>query len=304
MWTILCIIATAAWAVPVGMSLYFDADSCPPSWRPLAVARGRLIVAVEDASIAGITVGTPLGDREDRAHTHGYATTVTLPSKHIAADGCCNGQGAAQGTYPVMNRSMASPSGYPFTQMLLCEFEGPDDGSPVAMGTVAHFSGVAQECPKEWEPVASVAGRILVPSYENGGEIDNSAPPLASGEDRVHTHTFNFGIPTQSVSYEGVDGCCNDSPAAAVTLSVTGTTFNASSGLPYVQLLTCASRQATFNLTVPEGALAFNAFACPPGWTVENAVAGRFLVALPANATGGASYGGPSLPPTDRKSVV
>lgn len=54
-----------------GFATYFRSASCPTGWSPVPEAAGRLIVSVSDVSDSGLTLGTPLGDKEDRTHTHG-----------------------------------------------------------------------------------------------------------------------------------------------------------------------------------------------------------------------------------------
>lgn len=63
--------------VPSGALSYFNASSCRAGWSELTAGRGRTIVGMAGSagSLAG-TVGEPLGDLEERAHTH----SVDLPS--------------------------------------------------------------------------------------------------------------------------------------------------------------------------------------------------------------------------------
>lgn len=282
-------------AVPQGFSAFFDAASCPDGWGELNVAQGRLIVSVSDPSLVGVTVNQPLADQEDRSHQHTFNAIVNVPQKDIAAIGCCNNQGAAHGDYPINNSTLASDSAYPFTQLLLCTFQGRNDTTPLAYGTVGFFDPDVGGCPSNWNPMVDASGRILVPGYEQGGSISNAAPALAPGEDRVHQHNFSISFPTNEVSYAGIDGCCNSGPAQQEDLTLASVAEPVSTGLPYVQLLTCVNQEPTFNQSLPADALAFSAISCPPGWDVVNEVSGRFLVALPSGAQPGASFGGSSV---------
>src|SRR4051812_10927093 len=73
---------------PKGAVAFFAGTSCPPGWVPAADAQGRLLAGVTEAEAVGVTVGDPLGDREDRAHQHAWSGDVTLPYKSVsAADG-------------------------------------------------------------------------------------------------------------------------------------------------------------------------------------------------------------------------
>jgi hypothetical protein len=66
------------------------------------------------------------------------------------------------------------------------------------------------------------------------------------------------------VSYAGVDGCCNGNPAANGEYTIAGNSSEASSGLPYIQLLTCLSQAPTFDAKFPGSTLLFNEVGCPP----------------------------------------
>eukprot|EP00300_Choanocystis_sp_HF-7_P039863 c6210_g1_i1.p1 GENE.c6210_g1_i1~~c6210_g1_i1.p1 ORF type:complete len:389 (-),score=55.81 c6210_g1_i1:31-1197(-) len=283
--------------LPLGFSTFFEGTQCPPGWKALPVARGRLIVSVTDSSIAGVTVNPPLGDREDRTHSHPFTTSIHIPEKDVAAIDCCNNDGGHQGDYPVVNQTLASHSGYPFSQLLLCTFTVDDDQNlEVAFGSVGYFDPSVSSCPAGWVPMQAGNGRILVPGYESGGVVSNDAAPLKSGEDRKHAHAYNISIQLGDTSYAGVEGCCNHDTASSTEVFVQGSTDEASAGLPFVQLLTCVTTTPSFNTTLPTLARVFNSLACPPGWVTVNEVSGRFVVPLPVGGSPGASFGGDSLP--------
>ena len=64
-----------------GFATYFRSATCPEGWSELPEAQGRMVVSVTDASTSGLTLGTPLGDKEDRTHTHPYvACRVPSPT--------------------------------------------------------------------------------------------------------------------------------------------------------------------------------------------------------------------------------
>ena len=77
-------------------------------------------------------------------------------------------------------------------------------------------------------------------------------------ENRNHTHVFSTTVATDSVSFAGVDGCCNDSPAGSGTYDAHGGAESAPSNLPYIQMLTCISMFETFDVNVPDNTLLFN----------------------------------------------
>jgi len=92
-------------------------------------------------------------------------------------------------------------------------------------------------------------------------------------------------------------GCCNNALTSSGTSVITGVTNNATTGLPYIQLLTCVNQQQTFSSSFPSSTLLFNEVSCPPGWNVTLPFAGRFPVALPTKGVPGATFGGASFEP-------
>jgi hypothetical protein len=106
--------------VPRGVVAFFDGGGCPPGWMPAADLPGRLVLAVTSDVYAGVKVGTPLADREDRTHAHTFAGTVNLPSKNIAGAAGGNHSAAAAGDLAWSVEAPAS-SGLPFIQLVACE---------------------------------------------------------------------------------------------------------------------------------------------------------------------------------------
>jgi len=288
-------------AIPTGFITFFQGDECPDGWFELDTAQGRLIISVSDPEQAGITVNSPLADQEDRIHTHTYETQFTLNEKQIAAIGCCNDQGAAHGSYPISGKLNTSTSGLPFIQLILCQIsEATLDAVP--FGTIAYFSPTVSQCPDNWKSFDGANGRFIIPGYSGEGVIPSEAEPLASGQDILHGHAFQINITTNEASYAGIDGCCNSGPAAdgSYTTDVNGDPV--SSGLPYIQLLTCVSQDPTFNSSFPPGTLLYNEVGCTNGWNSTDDVAGRFVVALPENGVPGATFGTNSFRPGESDS--
>jgi len=289
------------YGIPEGFITFFDSDECPEGWFELDTAQGRLIVSVSDAEQAGVTVNSPLSDQEDRVHTHTYETEVTLDEKQIAAIGCCNNQGAGHGSYPISGKLNTSTSGLPFIQLILCQIANPTLDE-VPFGTIAYFSPTVSQCPDQWKAFDGADGRFIIPGYSGEGVIISEADPLTSGQDLWHSHSFQINISTNEASYEGADGCCNSGPASDGSYTTDADGDAASSGLPYIQLLTCVSQQPTFNSSFPPGTLLYNEVGCTNGWNSTNDVAGRFVVALPENGVPGATFGTNSLKPGESDS--
>jgi hypothetical protein len=106
--------------VPTGTVAFFGSGaSCPMGWIPAPNA-GRMIVGVTDPMAVGRTVNTPLADREDRTHTHGFSGSITLATRSIAGANGGNQQGARAGMHPVTGTTLGSTSGLPFIQLRAC----------------------------------------------------------------------------------------------------------------------------------------------------------------------------------------
>jgi len=300
---LLLLLTASSLATPAGFSTFFFSQHCPDGWYPLVTAQGRLIVSVADASHAGITVNFPLNDQEDRIHRHSYSTSLNLRSKSVAAINCCNNQGACNGDYHIDSTTDPGTSGYPFVQLLLCTLK-IDTQDSVPFGTIAFFEPSMAACPSNWLPLEEANGRFLLPGFAEDGVLPSVAKPLESGEDRHHQHIFLTNITTTDVSYDGVDGCCNNNPAAADDYPIGGTTNNTSSELPYIQLLTCLSQEPTFSAKFPAETLLFNSVGCPPGWNSSIEAAGRFVVALPLGGEAGSTFGSASLRPAQTSSPL
>jgi len=159
------------------------------------------------------------------------------------------------------------------------------------------FEPTIEECPANWQPLGEAEGRFIISGYDASGVVVSIAAPLSSGEDRLHSHGLTIGITTTDVSYAGIDGCCNSNTAANGFFDSTTNTTEISSGLPYIQLLTCVSQETTFNSSFPAGILLFNEISCPPNYNITYESSGRFIVGLPDNGIPGATFGSDSLPP-------
>lgn len=107
-------------AAPPGMVLFANAASCPPGWSVHAPSQGRLLVGASLGGDVGLSVQTPLADREDRTHTHPVRVSATLSQRNIAAANGGNNNGAAPGTVSATLTSAPATSGLAFVQRLAC----------------------------------------------------------------------------------------------------------------------------------------------------------------------------------------
>jgi hypothetical protein len=103
------------------VAFFVGVTECPSGWTVAEDVAGRLVVAVTDDRLAGVTVGVPLGDREDRTHTHALSASLELPSRTIAGADGANRSGAASGTVPIDVETSAASTGLPFVQVLACQ---------------------------------------------------------------------------------------------------------------------------------------------------------------------------------------
>jgi hypothetical protein len=106
---------------PPGMIAYFgQGNGCPTGWVEATDVQGRIAIGTTVAATAGTVSGTPLGDQEDRTHTHSYSVQITIPSNNIAGASGSNRQAAANGTYTSNLVTSSATSGLPFVQYRSC----------------------------------------------------------------------------------------------------------------------------------------------------------------------------------------
>lgn len=106
--------------VPSGMVAYISGGTCPAGWIAASNVEGRLVVAVSDGKDVGVQVGMPLGDQEDRKHSHAFKGDLSLPAKSIAAADGANLEGAKAQSYSLAGTTETGPSGLPFVQVTAC----------------------------------------------------------------------------------------------------------------------------------------------------------------------------------------
>ena len=82
---------------------------------------------------------------------HDYTANIHLNSQNIAADSCCDTQGAQNGNYQATGSTNTATSGLPFTQLILCEVNNVVNGS-IPFGGVGIFDPSIDACPTNWMP--------------------------------------------------------------------------------------------------------------------------------------------------------
>jgi hypothetical protein len=106
--------------VPSGAVAFFGGGACPEGWAPADEVEGRPVVGVTEGANVGVTVGAPLGDREDRTHEHPFSGNVALSGKGAFATDGSNNDGAAARSYVVKGATSAKTSGLAFVQVQAC----------------------------------------------------------------------------------------------------------------------------------------------------------------------------------------
>jgi hypothetical protein len=110
----------------------------------------------------------------------------------------------------------------------------PGDGAPPGM--VAFFDGTA--CPDGWTLAGYAQGRLILGVTSGVFVGAQVGVPLAPEEDRTHAHAFSTMIALAVKSISAAGG--SSSPAAAAqSYSIKGTTGQAPSGLPFIELRAC-----------------------------------------------------------------
>ena len=170
----------------------------------------------------------------------------------------------------------------------------PPDAGPLADGlpldAVMYFSGM--QCPRGWAPYAEAVGRVAVPTASATLLGVQRGAPLADGEDRRHGHTISGSFTVPSVTYAGIAGCCNEGVGRADTLPFMAPAREASSGLPYVQLLVCRKTGPSRTTLLPAGMMVYFAAArCPAGFSRPEEPQGHLPVGAPSGGLAGARFG-------------
>ncbi|MRG96730.1 hypothetical protein [Polyangium spumosum] len=169
-------------------------------------------------------------------------------------------------------------------------------GDALPRSTIGFFQVPA--CPSGWEPYKAAAGRTLLPTIGDAAGGTTVGEPLVSGEERAHSHRVNATFDLVPISYAGVSGGGNAGVAAAGTAVFETTSEEATTGLPYVQLLACKklAEPVAGGKPLPRGMQIFyDGPTCPSGFQQAAATQGRLVVGLPKGAPADLSFGGEPL---------
>jgi len=262
---------------------------------------------VSNGKDAGVSIGTPLADAEDRTHKHSLSGSFTFPVKQVAGAGGGNKDGAKSGKEPSggfkVPNTGASPSGYPFVQLTACRYDAfsLEPAPVIPRGSLSLWDPAVSSagCPApNSTPLTAGAGRLLAVT-----EVPGSAPVgqgvLLPKQDVTHSHSYSASVVLKNINYAGIHGCCNKNPTAAGPVTYKGVSSEASTNLPYSSVLACESTEPD-ELTpqLPPGAvLMTRTGSCPVGWVpIRSALAGRLVVGTPANGAAAVPFGGSRIP--------
>lgn len=108
------------------------------------------------------------------------------------------------------------------------------DGAPSGMVTFV-AGGV---CPPGWVHLYEIEGRVLVGTVDKAEIGDMVGSPFADREERLHHHEYAGTIELPKKNVAGANGG-NESGAQWGSYGIMGTTSDAESGLPFVQMEGC-----------------------------------------------------------------
>ena len=111
----------------------------------------------------------------------------------------------------------------------------------VPTGAVAFFAPEVRTCPAGWRAASETSGRLIV-GVTHGDFVGKLVgQPLASQEDRTHTHAVAATVELPYKSISAADGG-NRQGAKAQKYQDSGVSEASASGLPFVQLVACVKQ--------------------------------------------------------------
>ncbi|MDC3955503.1 hypothetical protein [Polyangium jinanense] len=169
----------------------------------------------------------------------------------------------------------------------------PLRGDTLPEGAVSFFKKLA--CPEGWKPYEPATGRTIVAASEEFPSGATVGEPLASQEERTHSHAIAATVEIPAVSYVGAPGGGNAGVGQAGAVSFATTSELASDDIPYVQLLVCRKNEPSVKRATPLPSrllMFFDLPECPAGWKPAEGTTGRLLVGLPQDAPADRPFGG------------
>jgi hypothetical protein len=222
--------------LPDEAAMFFNRN-CPSGWEPYFEADGRLLVAMPTG--AGSQVGNGVGVGGDPLHQHGYSASIELNSvEYVAVAACSNDCLSRADRFGFGGNTGSSTTGLPFVLLNICIKVDPAETGKVPSGMMSYF--FRRRCPGGWRQVLPAQGRLLVGLPPGGApEASFGGPPLAPNENRTHRHSFSGSVATRVQDIAAAPGCCAGGYGANGSYPYSGTSFESTSGMPYIQLLLC-----------------------------------------------------------------
>ncbi len=228
-------------SLPTDSVMFFQGTACPSGWAPYLDGVGRAVAAASNPTLGAYPLGSPMGDREVRGHTHNYSGSFTLDGvSYVGVVGGANAGTSAAATVRFDAQTSLDPAGLPYVQLLVCRKTGPvlprSQGLP--RGMMIFFVG--ERCPPGFSPPVVTRGRVLVGLPEGGQDgATFGGPPLGAGEPNQHTHPTTTELVTAGHGIALASGCCGSGYARNGTYRVMGRTDANWTGMPTVQLRQC-----------------------------------------------------------------
>lgn len=109
-------------ALPTGMLIFYDGNTCPDGFAQTTSTQGRFLVALPKSGTAGATFGgAPIDAQVARNHTHNATVPLSTTSYGIALlSGGAAGGYAANGSYSLAATMTDGDVSLPYVQYLQC----------------------------------------------------------------------------------------------------------------------------------------------------------------------------------------
>lgn len=228
--------------LPTGAVMFFDLPACPTGWSEMDAARGRALVGLPDAGTLGGFTGTPLGDLENRAHTHNVdpaavaSTTVNTHSHSVGP----------------LSLTTSSHTGHS---------HGVDPPNTTSSEDSHNHRWAYIDANEVWRSYSSAGGAVQMIDYgTSGNEVtllsDRFAVSVASESSSTryyytdndsHTHSTNIsgfnsstsGGHAHGVSIETDTGTGGAHGHSVNVANTTSSTVGTAEVMPYLQLRVC-----------------------------------------------------------------
>ena len=102
------------------------------------------------------------------------------------------------------------------------------------------FFVAAETCPSGSSAAQDAAGRIMIVTTDTSQIGKTYGTPMKDQQDNKHTHSGSMTVNLPEHHIAGASGCCNGQATSKGDHTATITSGEASTNLPFIQLLVCA----------------------------------------------------------------